>query len=376
MKICFLLSHVPNPRMNKRIAVAREAGEVHVICTRRVSQNIWEPYYKNIRHDIFDIDLPPASKPLKRMVMSRKFYSAAMGVLKEESPQLIYTEGLDSLTIAVDYKKKYNDCRIFYEVADLRECYITPPKSMQEKLLRLIIETQEKRLYRYVERLIVTSEKFYEIHYYKYFLNDQVLFIPNAPDVKYFKNYHKKTEGPFTVGFIGGIRYLEQMKMLADTSQKVGCNVLFAGAGGTDSDYQEIKDYCKGKENIIFTGKYNYEQDIARLYSMVDCVYAVYNADNPNVRIALPNKLYEAVLCELPIIVADNTYLSEIVNSWGVGISIPHNDYNALEYAIEKLKQQTFREEKAINCINVKEKVNVELHGSKLLHYFKRQLKI
>ena len=31
----------------------------------------------------------------------------------------------------------------------------------------------------------------------------------------------------FTVGFIGGIRYLKQMKMLVDAAEIVGCNVLF-----------------------------------------------------------------------------------------------------------------------------------------------------
>lgn len=139
--------------------------------------------------------------------------------------------------------------------------------------------------------------------------------MPNIPEAAPFAKYKRKTRGKFTVGFIGSIRYLKQMKMLVDAAERAGCNVLFAGAGVTTSDYLHIIEYCKDKYFVTFTGKYNYNEDIANLYGAVDCIYAVYDADNPNVRIALPNKLYEAVYCKLPIIVAKGTYLSEIVEN-------------------------------------------------------------
>ena len=69
----------------------------------------------------------------------------------------------------------------------------------------------------------------------------------------------------------------------------------------------------------------------------MDCVFAVYDADNPNVRIALPNKLYESILCELPIIVAKGTYLEELVKEWGVGVSVSHKDVNELAEALKML---------------------------------------
>ena len=72
-------------------------------------------------------------------------------------------------------------------------------------------------------------------------------------------------------------------------------------------------------------------------------LYAVYDASNPNVKIALPNKLYESVYCEIPIIVAKGTYLAEIVNQWGVGVSVSHNDPFDLE---EQLKQLIYNTEK------------------------------
>ena len=69
-------------------------------------------------------------------------------------------------------------------------------------------------------------------------------------------------------------------------------------------------------------------------------IYSVYDADMSNVRVALPNKLYESVYCRLPIIVAKNTYLEKVVNDWGVGIGVDHNSVEELRNAIIELKEK------------------------------------
>lgn len=335
-KVCFLLTHIPNPRMNKRIEIFKEIAETKVICTRRASQNIWEPV-QNVEHIIFDIDLPSAKHLFKRYVTSRNYQKKALKKIEELQPEIIYAESLDSLIIAGRYKKKHN-VKIIFEVADLRENYIVRPTALVPRILTEILLKKEKHSFENVDFLVVTSPKFYELHYVSLIEKDRVIFIPNAPDNAIFKNYNKKAGGKFTVGFIGGIRYLKQMKMLVDAANMIGADVLFAGAGGTSSEYAEIKAYCGGMANIRFTGRYDYNKEIAKLYGEVDCVFSVYDADNPNVKIALPNKLYESVYCELPIIVAKGTYLSELVEQYGVGVSVSHTDKNELVEVLLKFK--------------------------------------
>lgn len=336
MTVCFLLTHVPNPRMNKRIEVFKKDADTHVICTRRASQNVWEPA-QNVDHIIFNIDLPSAKHIVKRYAASQDFQKKALTKLEELRPNIIYAEGLDTLIIAGKYKKNH-DVRVIFEVADLRENYIIKPKKITDRVITTLLLNKEKKAFQNVDYLIVTSPKFYDMHYKTLINQEKVLFVPNTPNVEAFKDY-KKHEGDFTIGFIGGIRYIQQMKMLVDAAYTVGCNVLFAGAGGTSSDYEEIQAYCKGKEYVSFTGRYDYDRQIANLYGMVDCVFAVYDADNPNVRIALPNKLYESIYCKLPIIVAKKTYLEELVDEWGVGIAVGHNNAEELEHALKELKE-------------------------------------
>ena len=334
MTVCFLLTHVPNPRMNKRIEVFKGEADTHVICTRRASQNVWEPT-QNVDHIIFDIDLPSAKHIVKRYVVSQDFQKKALEKLEELQPNVIYAEGLDTLIIAGKYKKTH-EVRIIFEVADLRENYITMPKKVVDRAITAVLLKREKKAFKNVDFLVVTSPKFYDMHYNTLISKDKMLFIPNAPDTEVFRNY-KRHEGDFTVGFIGGIRYLDQMRMLVDAAGEVGYKVLFAGAGGTSSDYEQIQEYCQGKDYVLFTGRYDYNSQIADLYGMVDCVFAVYDADNPNVRIALPNKLYESIICELPIIVAKGTYLEELVKEWGVGVSVSHKEKRELVEALRRL---------------------------------------
>ena len=377
MKTCFLLTHVPDPKTNKRIKVFKEYGIVNVICTRRKSQDIWEPAFNDVSHFIYDVDLPTAQHILKRYIVSRGYQKKALAKLNELKPDLIYADGLDSLLIAEKYKQQHRDIKLFYDVADLREIYIEEPKKLINRIINESIKNIEKRCFRIVDYLVITSEKFYSVYYYKLIDKEKVLFIPNAPEKEVFDKYIKKNDGVFTVGFIGGIRYLEQMKMLVDAAEICGCNVLFAGAGGTSHDYEEISKYCSNKAWVKFTGKYDYKMDIANLYSSVDCVYAVYNADNPNVRIALPNKLYESVYCRLPIIVAKGTYLSELVARWGVGIAVNHKNSKELIDALTELKNnKKMRKVFEENCIKITEEVVADKYLNQLVEKIQNDKKL
>ena len=355
LNVCFLLTHVPNPRMNKRINVYRRNGHVSVICTRRKSQNIWEPQIDGVDYNIFDVDLPSSAHILKRAIMSRGYQKSALKKLNEIKPNVLYCGGLDSLIIAAKYMRKNKNTKVIYEVADLRESYIAKPKNIIKRFLNNYIKAKEKKLFKNVDLLVVTSPLFYDRYYCNLISRDRMVFIPNAPDKEIFANYKRKSEGTFTIGFIGGIRYLKQMKMLVDVAGELDCEVLFAGAGGTSSEYEEITAYCRDKEYVTFSGRYDYEKEIAGLYEKVDCVYAVYDADNPNVRIALPNKLYESIVCELPIIVARGTYLSELVQEWNVGVVVKHDDSVELKKELKKLMDDNSYYNEIVNgCREIK----------------------
>ena len=362
INICFILTYIPNPRIVKRINILKKIGDINIICIRRKKQNIFSPL-KDINHIIFDMEIPSSNNIFKRFFAINKFKKMALKELNKIKPNVIYVQGLDCLYIASKYKMKRN-FHIIYEVADLREKFLEIPKKFMDKFLTKFILNLEKKLFHYVNFLVITSPKFYDLHYNSLISNNKTIFMPNLPDVSIFSNYKKKKDGVFTIGFIGDIRYIKQMKMLVDASEIIHCNVLFAGGDSSNDLYKELVKYCNKKTNIRFFGKYDYMTQIANLYGQVDCVYSVYDADNPNVRIALPNKLYESIFCELPIIVSKNTYLEELVLKWNVGISVKHDSLDELIFELNKLMNDKRY------YINICEKIKIK---KKLLYEFQKE---
>lgn len=357
MNTCFILTHIPNPRMNKRITEFLKVGEVSVICVRRKDANIWKQFIDNVDYHIFDMEFPPSSQIVKRGIQSRKFQKFATEILEQKKPDVCYISDLDALLVVKKIKNNNPDIKVIFEVPDLREIYIEKPKNLIKACVRSIVLSVEKNAFACVNNLVVTSPKFYDVYYKNLIAREKMLFIPNSPNLNCFSNYSKKSKGVFTVGFIGGIRYLEQMKNLVDAAEKTNCNVLFAGAGATKKDYEEIQHHCKNKSFVSFSGQYDYSTDIADLYGKVDCVYAVYDADNANVRIALPNKLYESIVCRLPIIVAKGTFLAELVERWKVGTSVDHHSVDELADAINGIKDGYLCSDIDSNCEKIKPEI-------------------
>lgn len=84
-----------------------------VVCTRRKSQNIWEPVNTNVKHIILDVDLPSSRHILKRYFISKNYQKAALKNLFAINPDLMYVEGLDSLMIANKYRALNKAVHIF-----------------------------------------------------------------------------------------------------------------------------------------------------------------------------------------------------------------------------------------------------------------------
>ena len=359
MTILFLLSHIPDPRFNKRIQELSKWADIHVICIRRTNMDIF-PLKKieGVQYHIRDLDMPSAISIGKRCIASFRYWKFACKKLKEISPNVVYTNGVDMLLIA---SKTCKNVRICYEVADLRE-YATRKASMLsvQGIVDRIMRSLEKKLGNRISLLVVTSQKFYDVYYSKFIDKSKVIELPNMPMLSAFENYKPKAEGNFTVGFVGGLRYLNQMKMLVDAAGKLGIDVIFSGATDGDAD-GSFQRYCSDKPWVKFTGRYDFSKDIAGIYGKLDCIYSVYDASNFNVRIALPNKLYEAVVCHLPIIVAKNTYLEELVNDWGIGVSVGYDKENELISVLSQLKKKDkYYQNFVNNCINNQDKIDVQ----------------
>lgn len=364
-KIAYLLGFIPNPRFNKRINAAKNEFDVVLICWAKSDSYTFRNVHEGISSHVIHIPAN-AFDPVARMRPYATFAKKAIAALRSERPGVIHLQGLDMLMLACWYKRRFDrNVRIVYEVADLHRLLVDEQVGVKRRAFAGCVAFFERRCASLVDKLIVTSERYYDACYRQFYAKEQILFIPNAPSRKAFECYVPKDHSrDFTVGFIGGIRYPDEIRMLVAAAKQAGVKVFLAGMEAGS----EIRELSKREDHVEYFGRYDYDTQISGLYGRCDVIYSVYPASMKNVKVALPNKLYESILCGLPLIVSKGTYVGDLVEEWGVGIAVEYNNKEDLLDAITLLSSRPDEYERCSHaCFERRSVVNAELYAVKYL---------
>lgn len=338
-KILFFISHQPNPRFIKQLNYLSNNNDVILYHYKRstlasLSTSISEDIIVN------DLgDLPNMSNPLKRVMV----YLSTMKRIKKELSKLSYdiilVNNIDLLILLLFTRSIRNKkIKITIEISDLRDFVFS--KKMSSSILRKI----ERFLYvKYVDKLIVTSEKYYTNHYSnffkkEYFLLENKLLESNLKDsAQSDKEYDNNSK--FRIGIVGlllrGDEYIQLFEHFKNSSS---VEIAIHGLGR----YEDlVTEYSEKYDNITYYGLYNMFNDAKRIYDSLDALYVVYDAEkiSENNKLALPNKLYESMYYKVPIICSKNTYLAEIVDEYGIGVAINYKDKNDMKNSVNYIKE-------------------------------------
>ncbi len=361
--IAILIGFLPNPRIYKRIALEKQIGNVHLICWDRGNSMLQAPVDDGYKSHV--IQVKAGGNPLKRLIPYQIFSKQANNLLNQIQPDLVHVQGLDMLKIACAYKKRSaKPVHVIYEVADLHRLLVDRQTTPTAKLAQKYLHFTERKFEKQYDLLVLTSMKYYDVYFTAYVSKDKVLYMPNVPDLSAFSSYQKKVDGEFSAGYLGAVRYKQQMINLIKASERTGDHVVIAGY---EDQPNIIEPMCQGNPNIEWVGRFDFNKQAAELYGKCDVMYSVYDADMHNVRVALPNKLYEAVYCEMPLIVAKNTYLAQVVEEWGVGVAVDHKSVDELADALKELRDnKALREQIAENCRKHKGEIDLQRYNAQL----------
>lgn len=332
-KFIFIISNIHLPRCVNRVREFHQRGyEVEVYYFDRTIFNNKVSELDVPMHSLGELEAGSGSY-FKRMP---KQYSIIKGVVKKHKKEnvVFYLFGFD---MALIYHYCFTNKPYIFEESDLRHTYFP-------NVLKKVLEVVDKRIIKKSLMTVFTSEGFCEYHFGDK-IPENVAFIPNrlSPVIKSVellphKLYNKEK---LSIGFVGSPRFKAVYNFI-----KVFCSnfphyeMHLFGEPCLDG----IEELRGKYSNCFFHGTFTSPQDLPSIYSSIDLVLSTYDAGVENVRYAEPNKIYESMFFEVPIIVSKNTFLSSKVEKLGIGYSINAADDNEIVTFVKFITEESVNE--------------------------------
>lgn len=217
--------------------------------------------------------------------------------------------------------------RITFEVADLRVVDVKPP-------MKNVLQILDKIAVNKISKLVLTSEYHYKQYYARFISPEKVLILRNKlPSVKILTDLNipsVEINEKITIGLLGVLRYERVIDLLISfiKNNEANYNLIIYGkpSGRYDNDYLSYLD--AHNSNISWNGMYNNPEDLEKIYSNIDINFVVYDNVYNNVRIAIPNKLYESILFKRPILCCTESEFGNEVIKLGIGKSVRTDSYS------------------------------------------------
>ena len=331
--IVFLVSGALLPAMLDLAYFAQKSGLKTLMIVLERQELTLKPDRALVNYDMITVNVPYTAVEFRRFTSMLSVYRKLKTIIIEglEPNGTIITSSYDLLMMSrlIALGRKY---RLKHQVRDLH------PLQLSKSFLSYCFVLIERLLLKRVEQVLVSSPEFAN-QYYRNIFHGKTVLLENMPARQTWAGFKKDRTDPgcFRIGYIGIIRYKESLKQLIAAVQILAregrrIKVVFAGGGRFDDLLEVIGD----KTLFEFQGAYEYSKDIKRLYSNIDLNYSVYDSHNLNCQLAMPNKFYESIISEIPILVASNTFLEKEVLRLGIGASVLSGDVDGLVDLLRK----------------------------------------
>lgn len=256
---------------------------------------------------------------------------------------VVHTVNFDTYILSL-FVAKVKNKPIIYDIFDF---YGDVMPSLMPSLFRNIIVHMDKLLLPFSDVLILADESRIEqiggnIHKNVYTINnsptDDLFKIKlDKPGFKLDNHYDAKSFRIFVGGKIVEERCLDLV--ISTVSEMDDVELIIRGLCDETSFKKQILQLGQKFKNVdLYLDGVPYEEIIKGTMS-ADLTIALYDPDIPNNKYASPNKLFEAMASEIPIIVNENTSMANIVKNENCGVIIPFRNKEALKESISCLKE-------------------------------------
>jgi succinoglycan biosynthesis protein ExoL len=210
---------------------------------------------------------------------------------------IFYARNIDQLLLALLARLiSLSNAPVVYEVLDIAPIFV------QRGLIPTLLRFVERRCLRRVQLLVVSSPGFHRNYFAaiqrydgEWFLLENKLY-PPPPLSPASARTGAERGRPWVVGYFGLIRGQATFDLIARLADRLQGKVLFKFGGVVTTveraRFDAVLRHCP---NIVYSGPYLPQQDLAQLYCGVDFAWAL-DLENPdhNSRWLMPCRFYEA----------------------------------------------------------------------------------
>jgi glycosyltransferase involved in cell wall biosynthesis len=341
-QIIFITSTISNSHCKNRIEQFIQQGyKVHVYSFRRDKETTPE----NLPYKIQVIGEIVSSNYLKRLTIYFRGIKKVVSLYKKEKNILYYAFGLD---LAMFLRLFVQKQQYLYEEADLVQTYHS------NKIVTKLLNCIDRKIISDSLHTILTSEGYLQYHFPNGAYPKNVTIVPNKLNPAILNYSAKKSKTDMThlrFAFVGGARF-DSIDHFVEVFIENFPQHEFHFYGPVEP---RMNRFAEKYENVFYHGRFQNPDDLAGIYGSIDILLCAYDYRFANVRYAEPNKLYEAIYFEKPIIVSKSTFLSEKVSKLNIGYIIDPFDDNAIKQFVNGLSKESI-EEKIDACINIPKK--------------------
>jgi glycosyltransferase involved in cell wall biosynthesis len=225
-------------------------------------------------------------------------------------------------------------------IFDSHELFSEIPELVNKPIVKRIWQLIEKSIIPNIKNGITVSESI--ANHYKQRYNSQFEVIRNIP----YKESVERGEFPFNRGnkkiilYQGSVNVGRGLELMIDAMPLIE-NALFVivGEGDITQQLKQKVEENKLAERVIFLGRIAPEK-LQMLTPLADVGISLEEDLGLNYRYALPNKLFDYIQAQIPVIVSNLPEMRSVVEEYDIGVVLQKRIISNLAQQITKILQE------------------------------------
>ena len=234
--------------------------------------------------------------------------------------------------------KKIKNADLVY---DSHEYFTEVPELVNRPKVKAVWESIEKRIFPKLKDIITVNESIADLYHQKY--GNKLNIVRNIPlQTKPVLNFTKEELGiPLNKRIVilqgsginiqrGAEELIEAMQFLENTA------LLIVGSGDVMDLLRNMTIQLNLQDKVVFIPKQAYSK-LLNYTALADLGCTIDKDTNINYRISLPNKLFDYIRAEIPILSTRLTEIQKIIEFYNIGDFIDSHEPKHIAHKIEEI---------------------------------------